>query len=213
MKISLSVFACPEAQLDAIPYIDGIQSLHFDFMDGSCVPLTGVSLQTFRNVASQTILPLDVHLMVNDQAWWLNGLTSIACVRRAILTIEHCSNPELKSLLGMAKENGCSPWVAIWPDTPVSQLESLSLLFDGILIMTSLAGTPGSVFLDSSYERVRLISKLFPDKRIMLDGGINASRLSRFSKYGIEESVIGRAFFDGHERTLLKKLCMEETNA
>lgn len=211
MDISVSVFACPRHDVAGNMYIfnhNFVDSIHFDFMDGKCVPLKGVELSDLFYLADNVDLPFDVHLMIENQTGFYETIRGIRNLRNIILTIE---NEDADTLVGLLKEirsDNLSPVVAIWPETPLQMLSAFSDLIDGILIMTTEAGVPNSVFIEDSISRVAEIVSAYRLKRMkfIVDGGMTSSRLVEVNKLGVSTGVVGRSFFDHDERIRIEKL-------
>ena len=62
----------------------GVDYLHFDIMDGSFVPNITLGFDLVNAVKAVTSLPLDVHMMVNDPARYIDRMNldgnDIMCV-------------------------------------------------------------------------------------------------------------------------------------
>lgn len=209
MNISVSVFACPRHDVAGYAYLldsKYADSIHIDLMDGICVPLKGVGYDDLEYVSANTNLPVDIHLMVNDQRSVYRKVSRMRHLRNVILTIEHSCRSQLLTLVDEIRHDGYSPFVAIWPKTPIHRLHDYLEAVDGILVMTTEAGIPNSEYLDNSVMRVSEIMSLRPvgEKVVIIDGGMNTSRISKMSELGVDECVVGKSFFDDCERFRLE---------
>ncbi len=177
-------------------------------MDGSCVPLKGVEAGDLEKVSLTSELPLDAHLMVDDQRGLYRRIRGTKNLRNVILTIEKAPFPEISSLIDEIRSDHLSPFVSIWPGTPLSLLDPFVSLVDGILIMTTEAGVPNSVYIDDAEKRVGTIVEMYSGHglKFLVDGGMNFSRLQIMQACGVGECVVGRSFFNTEERSSVMKL-------
>ncbi len=211
MKISVSAFACPGHDVSGhLSLFNGklVDSVHFDFMDGVCVPLTGVNIDDLLEISSITDIPLDIHLMVNNQRELYHRIKTTKNLRNIILTIGKDSYASVYSLINEIKEDHFHPYISIWPEMPLDILAPYVKYVDGILIMTTPAGVPNSVYMKDAANRVDTIISKYEGENLkfLVDGGMNPSRLLEMQKYKVEEFVVGRAFFDKESRGLIEKL-------
>lgn len=206
MNISVSAFGCPNKDFEANRKLfskEYADSIHIDFMDGICVPLQGITFNELIKIRDLSRLPLEAHFMVENQSSYVKKSLSTKLIDSFILTIEREKKEDLFNEISMIKEKGKAVGVAIWPSTDTQKLYPFIEKIDSLLIMTSEAGQPHSMFLESSYSRVAHIVKIirsYSDVLCIVDGGIQPEMIPVLQKAGIEEAVVGRAFFDKSKR-------------
>merc|ERR1712160_28672 len=89
-------------------------------------------------------------------------------------------NVHLHRALGVIRENGGSPSVAMNPHTPVEMIENVLDLVDHVLVMTVNPGFGGQAYIPTMTEKIKKIRKWIVDRDldvdIEVDGGIKATK-------------------------------------
>jgi len=212
MRISVSLLACPQkylfySSLFSAYYAD---SIHVDIMDGVCVPLTGVSYNNLLEIAQLSTLPIQVHLMVHDQMAKLERILSILTVDTVFLTIEKEPVELTLACLRKIRHSGRKAAIALWPETDIAMIGPFLSDIEKLLVMTAKAGTPQSMFLQTSYSRIQSIVSYLNQKgaslEIVVDGGMNAERLIQMEQLRVLSAVVGRSFFIPEELMKIERL-------
>lgn len=207
IKISLSLFACPSDIGSYYVFFneEWIDSIHIDLMDGKCVPLMGCAFDDIERISRLYNLPIDVHLMVENQYEIIDRLSGIKNVRNIIITIVNNSIDQNMCMLKKIRSQKQRAFISIWPDSSLADISEYKKFIDGALIMTSYAGRSKSVFLEDSYSRLNSVLNIIgEDYYYIADGGIRSTNLNNFPSI-LNEVVIGRAFFDSEERGLIER--------
>ena len=175
--------------------------LHLDVMDNVFVPNFTFDLNRSLEIIAQSVLPVDVHLMVSEvDAKAMDYATANA----ASITVhyEACSDPlrTLQSIRSAGKRAG----LAIKPQTPISVVEELLNEIDMILVMTVEPGFGGQSFMESMMPKVEqarkwLRDKKLPDTWIQVDGGISLSTIKRAFEAGADTFVAGSAVYKSED--------------
>ena len=95
---------------------------------------------------------------------------------------------------------GATCGVSIKPNTPLEKVKDLLEMADMILIMSVEPGFGGQSYIASSTEKIALARKLFPDKLIQVDGGINAHTAAQAVKAGADVLVVGSALLNAADK-------------
>ncbi|QTQ14845.1 hypothetical protein HRQ91_10425 [Treponema parvum] len=216
MKISISLFACPHdylsySNLFSIHYAD---SIHVDIMDGICVPLVGVSYDALLKISRLYTLPIQIHLMVQNQMSELERILPLSAIDTVFLTIEKEPIDTILACLQKIRQAGKKAAIALWPETDIEMIESFITNIDNLLVMTTKAGVSQSTFLQTSYTRIENLLLFLKKKEINLkigvDGGMTAARLSKIKHLGVSYAVVGRSFFVPEEQVKIINLKLRD---
>ena len=175
--------------------------LHLDVMDNVFVPNFTFDLNRSLEIIGQSVLPVDVHLMVSEVD---AKAIDYATENTASITVhyEACSDPfsTLQSIRSAGKRAG----LAIKPQTPISVVEELLNEIDMILVMTVEPGFGGQSFMESMMPKVEQARKWLRDKKlsdtwIQVDGGISLSTIKRAFEAGADTFVAGSAVYKSED--------------
>ncbi len=190
----------------------GINSFHFDVMDGVFVPRLGLYPEYLRMLKGLTSLPIEIHLMLQDPEPYIEHFTKFGEVK-LIPHIESMRHP-IRTLMKIKDEN-CTGGVAIIAGTHFSTIEPVIDHIDSIMLMSINPGIVGHKLLDNTYERLTALKKMIgPDKKIkiVLDGGVTFENAVQLIEAGADSIVCGAGtvFKDRHSvlenTTRLRKL-------
>ncbi len=176
----------------------GAERIHVNVMDGHFVPNLSMGPAVVRSLRPRTRLPLEVHLMVEAPAKFVDAFI-MAGADALIFHHEVVADPG--PLLAHIKSHGKRACMAVNPETPVETLEPVLPLLDLALCMTVHPGFGGQSFLPQSPERIRrlraLIDRLHPHCELEVDGGIAHDTLPAALAAGANVFVVGTGIF-GH---------------
>ncbi|RKY43146.1 MAG: ribulose-phosphate 3-epimerase [Candidatus Makaraimicrobium thalassicum] len=169
----------------------GADWVHIDVMDGVFVPNITIGPLIVRSVRPVTGLPLDVHLMVDNPAKYID---QFADAGSDLITfhMEACESPE--NGIKKIKDKGKKAGVSIKPGTDISILDGILGQVDMVLIMTVEPGFGGQSFMEGMLDKVRDIRPRF-DGYIQVDGGINRETALKAVDAGVDVLVAGTAVF------------------
>jgi len=175
--------------------------LHLDVMDNVFVPNFTFDLNRSLEIIGQSVLPVDVHLMVSEVD---AKAIDYATENTASITVhyEACSDP--LSTLQRIRSVGKRAGLAIKPQTPISVVEELLNEIDMILVMTVEPGFGGQSFMESMMPKVEqarkwLRDKKLPDTWIQVDGGISLATIKRAFEAGADTFVAGSAVYKSED--------------
>jgi ribulose-phosphate 3-epimerase len=185
----------------------GIDSFHIDIMDGIFVPNFAMSLNDMNYIASATVKPLDVHLMIehpnNRIDLFLQNL------RKGDTVYIH---PEAEyhpsTTLSKISDAGMIPGIAINPGTSVESIYELLRIVDKVLVMSVNPGNAGQMFLPYVGEKY---NKLLPLKdkmcfKVYWDGACSADKIVEYAPKGVDGFVLGTSLLFGKEQSYKKIL-------
>lgn len=179
----------------------GANRIHVDVMDGHFVPNLSMGAVVVKGLRPVTRLPLEVHLMVEDPARFLDGFVK-AGADTLIVHLEVLPDP--RPLLdhirrALSKKVG----LAFNPDLPVARVEPYLRDIDLALCMTVFPGFGGQAYIPESTERIRqlreLVNRHNPNCEIEVDGGIEKHTLPLAAAAGANVFVAGTAVFGAPE--------------
>jgi len=174
----------------------GIDSLHFDIMDGHFVPEISFGASLVESLRNYFPLPFYIHLMVEKPEKYINRF---ALAGADVIYIHLESTPHLHRALEKIKERELKAGVALNPATPLSSLEEIWDMIDVLLIMTVNPGYGGQELLPFTLKKVakakRIISQEGYTTKIAVDGGINDITAKQAKDAGASIFVVGSYVF------------------
>ena len=186
-----------KAGLDSILQ-SGLQQVHLDCMDGHFVPNISFGphiIKAVKNYVPQ--LFRDVHLMLSRPEDFIETYIESGAQRIFIhLEIDRIS---LKNSIKILQKNNTVSWgFAINPETSVTCLDAYADWINQtrrLLVMSVHPGFSGQMFMPQTYERVRIIRKIFPKIELCVDGGITSGIADNLEQLGVTSCVRGSNFF------------------
>ena len=111
----------------------GVALRHFDLMDAHFVPNMPIGLELLSQLRSKTDCPYDVHLMVEDNDFFISKLSEIGVQQ---ITVHAESAIHLDRTLGLIRDCGIKAGLALNPATSLDTIMYVLDRIDYILIMT-----------------------------------------------------------------------------
>lgn len=214
-KLSLSLFAADILQMNEDlqqTRRSGITSLHVDIMDGHFVPLFGLNPVWLKQIKKVYSIDQDFHFMAYMTKEMLEPYFSLEPIGITI-HLEAGKKKENLEILQQIKEKGIRAGIAISPESEWEEIKPYLDEAEEILVMSTVPGREGSVFIESTYEKIRYIKHLITEQRrnIMLsvDGGLNLERALDCIRNGADRIIMGRAFFGSSQKKELVKEIVE----
>ena len=172
---------------------NGIEYIHVDIMDGSFVPNFTLGTDFVKQLKSRTSIPLDIHLMIDEPEkkldWFDFGVGDYVAVH-----VE--STKHLHRALDAIKKRGAKPMVTINPATPISAIEEVLDVVDGVLVMTVNPGFAGQKMVPSTLKKISSLRKFLDDNgyshvEIEADGNVSFENAKLMSEAGANIFVAG----------------------
>jgi ribulose-phosphate 3-epimerase len=175
------------------PHCDGY---HIDIMDNHFVPNLTWGAPFVTAIARATRLPLDVHLMVDDPAPWLNNLQ----LRTGDTVSFHLeSTQDVPSLIKAIKTKGWLAGVAISPKTRAQAVSPFFDEVDQITVMTVEPGFSGQKFMPEMLQKIHHIAIERSAKKatfiLAADGGVNTQNIGELARLGIDQVAVAAGIF------------------
>ncbi len=170
----------------------GVDLLHFDLMDGHFVPNMPLGLVTLEQLRPLTPLPFDVHLMVEDNDFFVKQLLEIGVEQISVHTE---SATHLDRTLALIKAGGAKAGVALNPATPISALDYSLEQLDFVLLMTVNPGFAGQKMVGSALRKIAdcraYLDAHAPHVTIMVDGNVSFENIPAMVAAGADSLVCG----------------------
>lgn len=183
-------------QLELKNYIDlfnkyNFGMIHIDIMDGRFVNNIMYGPYIINDLRKYTDLKFDIHLMVDKPEHKLN-MFNFSKNDRVSIHYESTKNL-MRTILEYKKVAG-EVFVAINPATPISVLEEVIDLIDGVLVMAVNPGFSGQNMMPNIPSKLKKIKEQYPNLRLEVDGHITPEYYEEFKALGVEDFVLGTSF-------------------
>ena len=161
-----------------------------------------INYDTVKKLYLNTLLPLDVHLMINEPSklikkYFLAGAQIITVHYEAF-----ANKNELVKCLKNISKMGAMAGIAINPSTEVVEIMPYLAYVDLVLVMSVVPGQSGQKFKESTYVKIKKLKQIRDDYgarfKIEVDGGINPSIAKELKTLGVDIVVSG-SFLYGAE--------------
>lgn len=200
VQVSPSLLAADFSNLrEEIHSVDAADYLHLDVMDGHFVPNLTMGPCVISSIRPHSDLPFDTHLMIDNP---LKYIEAFAKGGSDYITVHMEQPDDISECIRMIKSFGKKPGLAISPDTPASVLSPYLDEISIITVMSVYPGFGGQKFIESTYEKVREVSKMIQGKAILLsvDGGVDLTNVRNLEEAGATMVVAGSSVFGAKNR-------------
>jgi ribulose-phosphate 3-epimerase len=166
----------------------GIDSFHFDIMDGHFVPNLALSFASLAALRPVVALPFAAHLMVEKPENYLDELADVGA-DLCIFHVEASRYP--RRLMRAIADAGMAPGIAINPATPISALDTVADIAC-VMVMSVEPGFAGAELVPGGPARVRGVRALCgSDTVIGVDGHIDPATAESLRIAGADLFVCG----------------------
>lgn len=172
---------------------NGIEYLHIDVMDGHFVPNIMLGTDYVKQLRKLTNIPLDVHLMITEperKIPWFDFQPG------EYVSVHYESTKEWRKCLEMVHATGAKAFATINPPTPVSVLEEVMDLLDGVLVMTVNPGFAGQKAVPETIQKIADVRELLKkhgkgDLPIEVDGNCSFEMAPKMREKSADIFVCG----------------------
>lgn len=188
----------------------GADWIHVDVMDGHFVPNITIGPDVVRAIRKATMLPLDVHLMIDSPERYIEAFVDAGA---DWLGVHVEATRHIHRVIQRIKELGARATVTLNPGTPLVSIEPILTEVDMVLLMTVNPGFGGQKFIRSTLPKIRqcreLIDRLQLPVLIEVDGGVSRSTIDELVETCADVFVSGSAVFGGTDYAQNIKLLKE----
>jgi ribulose-phosphate 3-epimerase len=174
----------------------GAGLVHVDVMDGHFVPNLTVGPVVVKAVRRATLLPLDVHLMIEHADMYVDAFIDAGA---SWVSVHVEALPHLQRTVAHLRERGVRAGVALNPATPLASLDEILPELDYVLVMSVNPGFGGQAFQPRSLEKIRRLRRGIEERgldvQIEVDGGVDSSNAASLVDAGADILVAGSAVF------------------
>ena len=178
----------------------GCDLVHVDVMDGHFVPNLTIGPVVVEAVAKVATKPLDIHLMVENNTFFVN---LFAPLKPEYISFHIEEEKHSHRLVQHIRSLGIKPAITLNPHTPPESVEFLLADVDMVLLMSVNPGFGGQKFIANVLERAKrlktLIEKHNPNCLIEIDGGVNDQNIDALREAGVNVVVAGSYVFGNKE--------------
>ena len=189
MRISASIYA--NGTQDILETVIELEAHHADMLHIDCKNDFSV-FDDLARVKKETSLPLDLHLITSKPMDFASVLESNPV---DLLTVQY-ENLHRSRELPTSGFNKLG--LALTSNTPLDVFEEFAESCDFVLLMATEPGVSGGSFNKNNFKRIREFKRKFPNKRIHVDGGVNAEVSFILRNLGVHCAVSGSYLFKQH---------------
>ncbi len=179
----------------------GCDLVHVDVMDGHFVPNLTIGPVVVEAVAKVATKPLDVHLMVENNTFFVELFAPLK-PEYISFHIEEEKHPH--RLIQKIRSYGIKPAIVLNPHTPPEAIEFLLQDLDMVLLMSVNPGFGGQSFIESVIPKAARLKemrdRLNPNCLIEVDGGVNNENVYDLKVAGVDVVVAGSYVFKQTDR-------------
>lgn len=212
IKLSASINPCDENKI--VEYSEHLQNMgcdyiHCDVMRSNFVGHDALSASKIREIWDNTLMPLDVHLMVAEP---ISIIKEYIKIKPNIITIHYEAFEDKTQLLkcfDMIRKSHILVGLSINPKTFVKDIKTLLPYVDVVLIMGVEPGKSGQKMISNTCPKIKELRGIvyeydYPIK-IEVDGGVTAENLKDVVNAGVDIVVMGSALYNSSDKTKIIK--------
>ena len=170
----------------------GADWLHVDVMDAHFVHNLAYSPEVVRRLKEIAVVPLDVHLMMDQPGRYLDVFLDAGADR---LTIHTEIGGDISAMLDRIRRRGAKSGLALKPGTGISAVTPYLGEADLILTMTVEPGFGGQTLNESVLGKISELRDRGYEGEIEADGGLTEENLPRLIARGLSVAVMGTAIY------------------
>jgi ribulose-phosphate 3-epimerase len=205
-RINPSILAADFANFEReIGRIQTADLVHVDVMDNHFVPNLTFGMATVERLQQLSMIPLDIHLMIDDPDRWAPGYAELGAFS---VTFHAEAATDAVALARKLRGIGSRAGIALKPDTAVEPYLDLLPEFDQVLVMTVEPGFGGQTFMQSVLPKLGVLKAARGDLDVWLqvDGGITTDTIGIAAEAGADTFVAGSSVYRGDPETNIAAL-------
>lgn len=189
-----------EAGEELVSYVKKISPfadfIHCDIMAKPFVPKDTINYEMVREIFLNTLVPLDVHLMVSEPK--IADIKKYIKAGAQIVTVHFEAFEDKKDLVKVLKyihKNNILAGISINPNTEAMEIMPFLAYADLVLVMSVNPGKSGQRFMENANLKVKKLKQIREDYGaryfIEVDGGITPEISKRLKTNGADIVVSG----------------------
>jgi ribulose-phosphate 3-epimerase len=181
----------------------GADLIHFDVMDNHYVPNLTIGPPVCAALHKRGVkVPIDVHLMVRP----VDALVpQFAQAGAGFITFHPEASEHVDRTIGLIREHGCRPGLALNPATPLDWLDYTLEKLDLVLVMSVNPGFGGQQFIPGALRKLEQVRRRIEASgravRLEVDGGVKIENIQACARAGADTFVAGSAIFGSPDYT------------
>jgi ribulose-phosphate 3-epimerase len=199
IHISASLLAADYAQLgsEILRACEaGVDSFHFDMMDGHYVPNFAFTPQHLSALREYTDLPFHVHLELSEP---LTVLDTFMLQEAKMLMLQWDTLPSPRQIINRIHGRGIQVGLCLNPDDRVEVITDLLPCIDLLLILGVHPGFGGQKICEGTVQKTAIARKMIDSSGLNtllgVDGGINQENARTVIRAGADYLIMGTALF------------------
>lgn len=174
--------------------------IHLDIMDNVFVPNFTYDFSLTEQIVTESVLPIDLHLMVMDADYWGPRYAELRDSGVFSVTIHYEATSDLDRTLHEIGARGVRRGLALKPSTPAEVLLPHLAEIDMVLVMTVEPGFGGQSFMREMMPKVQKIRRHMREMGrestwLQVDGGISLNTIGEAAQAGADTFVAGSAVY------------------
>ncbi len=170
----------------------GADLLHIDLMDARFTPNMPLGFELFRQLRPRTALPFDVHLMVEQNDFFVRQAKDFGA---DWISVHVESSPHLDRTLALIRSLGMRAGAALNPATPLAALEYVLDKLDFVLLMTVNPGYAGQSLVPRTLRKIAQCREWLAARGsslpIEVDGNVSFEHIPKMVAAGADILVTG----------------------
>jgi ribulose-phosphate 3-epimerase len=206
-------YACLGAEMQRAVQA-GVDSFHFDWMDGHYVPNLALTPNHLRALRPYSQLPFHVHLELGnpDQV-----LSSFPAFPADMIFVQRDTLPDPAATFDMIRSRGMKVGLALNPDDALENALPFLDRIDDLLILGVYPGFGGQSMQARTLDKVAAARRLLdmqPQRvTITVDGGVKPGNAAGLVQAGADCLIIGTALFQSPDMTEFVRSLREDIAA
>ena len=207
MKISASIYSDKESE-DILKTIEDLNNSHVDMIHVDCNDDLNVFVD-IEKIQNRSHIPVDLHIITSHPERFYPALETFS-IEYVTFQYEDLEKKELN----IPKEFTGQLGLAITSNTSIDVFDQYAKDFDFILFMATIPGQSGGKFDKSNFRKIRAFQNKYPNKKVHVDGGVNAEVSFILRNMGVYASVSGSYLFNSSNiNTALLNLKLNEIDS
>jgi len=210
VRISPSLMCADAARLlDDVQALEavGVDLLHFDIMDAHFVPNMPMGLGVLSALRGKTSIPFDVHLMVENNDWFIEQIAEIGA---EYIAVHAESAVHLDRSLSLVRSHGIQAGAALNPATPLETLTYVVDRLDFVTIMTVNPGYAGQKLVPATIQKIAdcraFLTQHGSTAPISVDGNVSFENIPHMVDAGADILVAGTSSLYAKGASLQKNM-------